>query len=165
MDCLLFRHGIAYDREDWRGNDQNRPLTEKGRIRTRQSSKGLLALGLLPTHILSSPLTRARETATILRALMSAAPPLRVCPELKPEVPPRVVIALLNTLPSDAVVLCVGHEPQLSATAGILLTGKVCHGLSLKKAGACLLHLEGTVRPAKGRLEWWLTASQLRALG
>ena len=165
MDCFFFRHGIAYDREDWRGNDQNRPLTEKGRIRTRQSSKGLLALGLLPTHILSSPLTRARETATILRALMSAAPPLRICPELNPDVPPRVVIALLNTLPSDAVVLCVGHEPHLSATAGILLTGKVCDGLSLKKAGACLLHLEGSVRPAKGRLEWWLTASQLRALG
>ncbi|MCC6966449.1 MAG: histidine phosphatase family protein [Nitrospira sp.] len=164
MDCLLFRHGIAYDREDWRGNDQTRPLTDKGRIRTRQASKGLLALGPLPTHILSSPLTRAQETAKIVRALMPTAPPLRICHELNPEVPPRALIALLNTLPSDAVVLCVGHEPHLSATAAILLTGKLCKGLSLKKAGACLLHLEGSVRPAKSRLDWWLTAAQLRAL-
>lgn len=164
MDCLLFRHGIAYDREDWQGNDQKRPLTEKGRIRTRQSSKGLLALGLIPTHILTSPLTRAQQTAKIVRSLMSAAPPLRICHELNPEVPPRALIALLNTLPSDAVVLCVGHEPHLSTTAGILLTGKPCPGLSLKKAGACLLHLEGSVRPGKFRLDWWLTAAQLRAL-
>lgn len=164
MDCLLFRHGIAYDREDWRGSDQKRPLTEKGRIRTRQSSKGLLALGLIPTHILSSPLTRAHDTAKIVKALMSTAPPLRICQELHPEVPPRALIALLNTLPSDAVVLCVGHEPHLSATAGILLTGKRCTGLSLKKAGACSIHLEGSVRPAKGHLDWWLTASQLRKL-
>ena len=164
MDCLLFRHGIAYDREDWRGNEHNRPLTDKGLVRTRQSSKGLLTLGCIPTLILSSPLTRAQQTAKIARSLIPATPPLRICQELNPEVPPRALIALLNTLSSDAVVLCVGHEPHLSATAGILLTGKLCKGLSLKKAGACLLHLEGSVRPAKGRLEWWLTASQLRAL-
>jgi len=70
----------------------------------------------------------------------------------------------LDALPADAVVLCVGHEPQLSLAAGILLTGKPCSGLSLKKAGACLLHIEESVKPAAGRLEWWLTAGQLRAL-
>ena len=164
MDCLLFRHGIAYDREDWRGNDHDRPLTEKGLVRTRQSIKGLLTLGLIPTHILSSPLARAHETAKIFKSLAPSTPPLRICHELNPEVAPRALISLLNALPSDAVVVCIGHEPHLSATAGILLTGKVCKGLSLKKAGACLLHLEGSVRPARGRLDWWLTASQLRAL-
>ena len=164
MDCLLFRHGIAYDREDWRGNDHDRPLTEKGLVRARQSIKGLLTLGLIPTHILSSPLTRALETARIFTSLIPATPPLRICPELKPEVTPRALISLLNTLPSDGVVLCVGHEPHLSATAGILLTGKPCKGFSLKKAGACRLTHAGSVRPAKGRLDWWLTASQLRAL-
>ena len=164
MDCLLFRHGIACDSKDWQGSDQDRPLTEKGRLRARQSSKGLLALGLIPTHILSSPLTRARETAKILQSVIPSAPPLRICPELKPEVAPRALMSLLDKLPSDAVVVCVGHEPHLSTTAGILLTGKLCNGLSLKKAGACLLHCEGSVRPSGGRLEWWLTASQLRAL-
>lgn len=164
MDCLLFRHGIAHDREEWQGNDHDRPLTAKGVVRTRQSSKGLLTLGLMPTHILSSPLTRATETARILKSLLPSTAPLRICHELNPEVAPRALISLLNTLPSDAVVLCVGHEPHLGATAGILLTGKPCRGLSLKKAGACLLHLEGSVRPARGRLDWWLTASQLRAL-
>lgn len=164
MDCLLFRHGIAYDREDWRGSEHDRPLTDKGRQRTKQSSKGLLVLGLIPTHILSSPLARAHQTAKILQSLMPAAPPLKICTELAPDVAPRALISLLNNLPSDAVVVCVGHEPHLSTTAGMLLTGKPCAGLSLKKAGACLLHLEGSVRPAQGRLEWWLTASQLRAL-
>ncbi len=164
MDCLLFRHGIAHERQDWKGDDQDRPLTEKGATRTRQSGKGLLSLRVAPTHLFSSPLTRARETAAILQSLFRSQPKIRVCKELNPEVAPRALLSLFDTLPSDAVVLCVGHEPHLSATAGILLTGKLCRGLSLKKAGACLLHLEHAVRPSTGRLEWWLTASQLRAL-
>lgn len=164
MDCLLFRHGIAYDREDWHGNDHDRPLTEKGLLRTRQAGKGLLALGLTPTHILSSPLARAHQTAKILKSLMPSTPQLKMCHELAPDVAPRALISLLNSLPSGSVVVCVGHEPHLSTAAGMLLTGKPCTGLSLKKAGACLFHLEGSVRPAQGRLEWWLTASQLRAL-
>jgi hypothetical protein len=49
--------------------------------------------------------------------------------------------------------------------AGILLAGKPIAGLSLKKAGACLIRVEGAIRPAKGHLEWWMTAAQLRALG
>jgi phosphohistidine phosphatase len=77
---------------------------------------------------------------------------------------PRTLFALLDALPPDAVALCIGHEPHLSLAAGILLTGKPCSGLSLKKAGACLIHIEESVRPAAGRLEWWLTAAQLRAL-
>ncbi len=164
MECLLFRHGIACERQDWSGEDEDRPLTEKGATRARQSGRGLLTLRVVPTHILSSPLTRALETAAILQSLLRSQPRIRVCNELNPEVAPRALLSLLDTLPSDAVVLCIGHEPHLSRTAGVLLTGKPCSGLSLKKAGACLLHLEGIVRPSTGRLEWWLTASQLRAL-
>lgn len=164
MDCLLFRHGIAVERQGWKGRDEDRPLTEKGAARTLQSGKGLLTLSRSPTHLLSSPLTRARETAAILQPLIRSQPKVQICAELDPTAAPRALFSLLDSLPSDSVVLCIGHEPHLSTSAGILLTGKPCSGLSLKKAGACLIHLEDSVRPATGRLEWWLTAAQLRAL-
>ena len=164
MDCLFFRHGIALERQDWKGRDEDRPLTEKAAARARQSGKGLLSLRLTPTHLFSSPLTRARETANILQPLIRSKPKIHICAELDPAAAPRALFMLLDALPSDSVVLCVGHEPHLSTTAGILLTGKPCSGLALKKAGACLIHLEDSVRPAGGRLEWWLTAAQLRAL-
>lgn len=164
MDCLFFRHGIAVERQEWRGQEQDRPLTDTGAARTRESAKGLLSLRITPTHILSSPLARARETAAILQSLIRSRPKIRICPELDPAAAPRNLFALLDALPVDAVALCVGHEPHLSLAAGILLTGKPCEGLSLKKAGACLIHLEESVKPAAARLEWWLTAAQLRAL-
>ena len=31
MDCVLFRHGIAAERDEWEGPDADRPLTERGR--------------------------------------------------------------------------------------------------------------------------------------
>lgn len=164
MHCLFFRHGIAIERQAWDGPEQDRPLTEKGAARTRQSGRGLLHTRITPTHIVSSPLTRARDTASILQSLLRSKPHVQICAELDPAAAPRTLFTLLNALPPDAVVLCIGHEPHLSMAAGILLTGKPCRGLSLKKAGACLIHVEDSVRPSMGRLEWWVTAAQLRAL-
>ncbi len=164
MQCLFFRHGIAVEREDWTGPVRRRPLTDKGRRRAKQSGLGLLALHLTPTEILSSPLTRARQTAVILQALLQHTMPIRVTSTLGPDAPPEAITSLLTTMPADAVVWCIGHEPHLSATAGFLLTGAPCGGLSLKKAGACLIRMDGAVTPGAGRLDWWLTAAQLRAL-
>ena len=65
MDCVLFRHGIAAEREEWEGSDADRPLTERGAKRVAQAAAGLNRLEVQPTHILSSPLIRAIETAKI----------------------------------------------------------------------------------------------------
>ncbi len=164
MDCVLFRHGLAVERQEWAGQEQDRPLTDKGTARTRRSAKGLLTLRIIPTHLLSSPLTRSRETAEIIRRLVRPRLTVQICDELAPGAAPPALFSLLGTLPLDSVVFCVGHEPHLSLTAGTWLTGKAWAGLSLKKAGACLIRTEQSVRPANGRLQWWLTAAQLRAL-
>jgi phosphohistidine phosphatase len=84
MDCLFFRHGIAIERQEWSGQEQDRPLTDKGAARTRESGKGLLNLRIKPTHILSSPLARAHDTAAILQSLIRPKPKIRICAELNP---------------------------------------------------------------------------------
>jgi hypothetical protein len=35
----------------------------------------------------------------------------------------------------------------------------------MKKGGACLLKIEGELRPARAKLQWHLKASQLRDMG
>ncbi|MCA9469080.1 MAG: hypothetical protein KC643_27050, partial [Nitrospira sp.] len=65
----------------------------------------------------------------------------------------------------NASVLCVGHEPHLGQTAVLMISGKECPRLSLKKAGAVLVSFEGDVRPGRGYLEWWIPPAQLRMLG
>jgi len=55
MDCVLLRHGIAVDRDEWEGPDKDRPLTERGAKRVAKVAAGLTRLDVQPTHVLSSP--------------------------------------------------------------------------------------------------------------
>lgn len=164
MELLLFRHGIAASREAWQGEDAHRPLTDKGRARTRHVSQGLRSLKVAPTHILTSPFIRAHETAEILYKALGAKHAVQVCDELIPESPADKVFPLLSTFPHDGHIICVGHEPQLSELAGLMIFGKPVAGLALRKAGACEISFEEAPRPGRGVLEWWLLPSFLRAL-
>ena len=101
MDIILFRHGIAVERQDWTGNEQDRPLTDKGIRRTRRSAKGFRSLRIIPTHFLSSPLVRARETAETLQHLIRPKVPVQICEALVPEASPNALFTLLGTIPSN----------------------------------------------------------------
>jgi len=39
MDCVLIRHGIAVEPEEWEGSEENRPLTEKGKKRIAEHAR------------------------------------------------------------------------------------------------------------------------------
>lgn len=165
MECILVRHGIAVEPEEWEGSEENRPLTEKGKKRVRQAAAGLVALACKPTHLFSSPYVRAYDTARLIRTI--------VCPSLKVETreelaagsTPEQIVSLLRSLPSESVVLCVGHEPLLGETAGLLLCGKPISNFPMKKAGAALIHFPVHAKAGQGLLGWWLQPAQLRALG
>lgn len=164
MDCILFRHGIAVDRDEWTGDDSERPLTRDGVEKTRQAAAGLLRLGIVPTHVLSSPLARALETAQIIVEGFRAGPHVQRCDGLVPDAPPEELIAALSELPQDSCVICVGHEPHLGKAAGVMVAGKPAAGLSLKKAGACCIRFEDVPKAGAGSLRWWLTPAVLRLL-
>ena len=165
MDCILVRHGIAVEPDEWDGTEENRPLTEKGKRRVRQAAEGLAALDCKPTHLFTSPFVRAYDTARLLRAVV--CPTLKVEPreELVVGAKPQQLVELLHALPSDAVVVCVGHEPQLGEAVSLLLCGKALPNFPLKKAGAALIESEDVINQGEGRLCWWLQQRQLRIIG
>ncbi len=165
MDCVLVRHGIAIEPEEWEGSEENRPLTEKGKKRVRQAAAGLTSMNLVPTHLLSSPFLRAKDTARLLRSVLCPALKVETHDELAVGSTAEQIVALLRSLPLNSVVMCVGHEPLLGEVAGILLCGKPISGFPMKKVGAALIHLSGMVKPGQGLLRWWLLPAQLRALG
>lgn len=164
MDCLLMRHGIAVEREEWNGTDADRPLTERGAKRVAQVAAGLKWMDLRPTHILSSPFLRAVETARILQAAFTGRSAIRRVDELLPDAAPEQLLTLLHELPAESCVFCVGHEPHLGLAASVLLTGKPLTTFPLKKAGACSIELPVQVKPGRGTLRWWMGPAQLRAL-
>jgi phosphohistidine phosphatase len=159
MDLLFLRHGIA---EDWGpgGDDRLRALTDEGCDKCRQAAVGLARLGLRFSHVWSSPLVRALQTAE----LVLPNQPYELRAELAGGTVEMLLVAL-RELPADAVVLLVGHEPQLSLTVEALL-GAQYGAVTMKKAG--LAHVQVDLRhgpEAQGSLVCLLTPAQLRALG
>jgi len=165
MKCVLFRHGIAAERDEWDGPDADRPLTERGAKRVAQAAAGLSRLDVQPTHVLSSPLIRAIETAKIAHRLLRVRTAVRIVDELMPDASPNRLLSILHDLPPESCVLCVGHEPHLGTVASVLLSGRASASFPLKKAGACLIELPTPAKLGHGLLRWWLTPSQLRAIG
>jgi phosphohistidine phosphatase len=165
MDCVLLRHGIAVERDEWEGPDTDRPLTERGAKRVAQVAAGLNRLGLQPTHVLSSPLIRAIETTKIVHRLLRVRPAVQIIDELLPDAPPDRLLSILHDFQPEACVLCIGHEPQLGMAASFMLSGRATASFPMKKAGACLIELPMPVKPGRGVLRWWMTPSQLRTMG
>ena len=67
MKIYFLRHGIAYERETWEGdNDELRPLTEEGIAAMKVEAKIFKGLKLKLDAIITSPLVRAHDTAKIV---------------------------------------------------------------------------------------------------
>ena len=164
MNCLLLRHGIAVNPEEWGRSERERPLTKEGITKTEQVAAGLKRLGMKPTHLLCSPLIRSQQTAEITERALQIKASIQLCPELVYDQSPKLLFPILQQLPSDAFVMCVGHEPHLGQTAALMIFGKNCAGLALKKAGGCLISFNEIVGVGRGQLEWWMAPAQLRTL-
>lgn len=164
MHCLLFRHGIAESPNTWSGDEHSRPLTKEGLTKTKQALEGIMKSGVEPTHLLCSPFTRTQQTATIAKDILRIQSDLAITPELVYDQSPMLLFPILQTLPSDAIVMCVGHEPHLGQTAALMLFGQHSPSLSLKKAGSGLIAFHKIATIGKGILEWWIPPAQLRAL-
>src|SRR5262245_37985794 len=165
MDCILMRHDIAVEREEWNGTDHDRPLTDRGAKRVAEVAAGMQWMEAHPGPILSSPLVRAVESAKIVHDVLKVRSTVRLIDELVPGATPERLLTVLQRLPPETCVLCIGHEPHLSSAAGLMLAARVSPAFPFKKAGACLIELVVPVKPGKGILRWWMEPKQLRALG
>ncbi|WP_447962387.1 SixA phosphatase family protein [Nitrospira sp. Ecomares 2.1] len=164
MNCLLLRHGIAVNPEEWDRSEGERPLTKEGIAKTEQVAAGLKRIGMKPTHLLCSPLIRTQQTAEITKKTLQIKATIQLCPELVYDQSPMRLFPILQGYPQDAVIMCVGHEPHLGQTAALMILGKNSSGFAVKKAGGCLISFEGKVEIGRGYLEWWMAPAQLRAL-
>jgi phosphohistidine phosphatase len=167
MDLYVLRHGLAGSREEWTCPDAERPLTGKGRSRSRAAARGLARLGVAPDIILTSAYVRAAQTAQLTAAELHA--PVEEAQALEPGKLRRGYRALLQRYDEDASVMLVGHEPDLSELIGTLMAGAAPARVELKKGACALLALDIASLKSKAdaeaqaaRLLWLMTA---RALG
>jgi len=140
--------------------DAQRPLTDAGRKRMRRAAKALRRQVPAVDVIASSPLIRARETAEILAARYDDMAVVELMP-LSPGGSERELLDWLREQTRDAVVVLVGHEPDLGLLASWLLTGKKSAFAPLRKGAACLIQFAEAPAAGGGVLEWMLTPKLL----
>ena len=165
MKLFLLRHADAGDPDPQRyPDDRLRPLTPEGRRQHEIIAGGLARIGLTPTHVLTSPLSRARETAEITARALGWTDPIESVETLGDQFSVPGLFEHLRRYPDDAAVLCVGHEPHLSRFAAALLHPEGTAKLSLSKSGVIGLECAGKPAPGAGRLLFLLQPKELRRL-
>jgi phosphohistidine phosphatase len=158
ITLYLIRHGIAIDRAEGI-NDEDRPLTPKGRQKTLAVAQQLKTLGLEFAEILTSPLVRARQTAEILLQ-QGLCNQVSVTDNLAPRGSFSDWLDWLkayNRPEQETAIALVGHEPDLSQWAERLLWGESRGVLLLKKAGIIGLTIPDEIDPIGNTILFWLT--------
>ena len=166
MKLLLVRHADAGDREEFAKSgdpDHLRPLSPKGREQMRSAVAGLKKLVPSADLLVTSPYTRAQQTAAIVRDVYG-----KIAQEesstLEPEVAPAAFEEWLREHGDHEVVIAVGHEPHLGALATWLMSGSDDSRVEMKKGGACLLVFDKRVKKGAGTLRWLMGPKELAAL-
>ncbi len=144
----LIRHGIAEERGTYE-DDSQRPLSDEGRKKTKQVAKRLYDLGLRFDLLQTSPLVRAQQTSEIF-ANVFAECSVDLSSELAPEGDFEKWLSWFaewlsnHPQPAKASLGIIGHEPDLSSWAEMLIWGESKGVLVLKKAGLIGLVLPET---------------------
>jgi phosphohistidine phosphatase len=161
MMLYIMRHGLAEEPTP-KGDDSARKLTSKGADKIHKAAAGMRAMGLAFNVILTSPITRALETAEIVAGEMDGIKP-RAIPELSTGSSPVAALEAMVKLKLPESVLVVGHEPTLSRLASLMLAGSAeSTGIKLKQGGVIALEFPDRIERGAAQLRWMMTQRQLR---
>ncbi|MEG5263148.1 phosphohistidine phosphatase SixA [Pseudomonas sp. JDS28PS106] len=135
MKLWVLRHGEAQPKA---ASDPARELTAHGRDQVLHSAARLRGAALV--RIIASPYVRARQTAELVRQALDFARPVEIVDWLTPDSDPRGVLAQLDALDGESVLL-VSHQPLVGALVGLLAHGSYRHAEPMGTAS--LAELEG----------------------
>jgi phosphohistidine phosphatase len=148
----LLRHGEAVPHES--KPDFDRELTARGERQAVAAGEALARLGVELAACYTSPLVRARDTATLACNELNVTPEARDA--LGKEFDLDTVRELLAVHADDARVLVVGHNPSFEQVV-LDLTGA---RIDFKKGGVAAVRMSG----ARGELLALLRPRELESL-
>jgi phosphohistidine phosphatase len=166
MELFILRHGEAGERTSSLAGDKKRPLTSSGKFEISEIAKALKIIGLRFDLVITSPLKRAYDTATIVSEVLKIGNKVQVWKELSPEGKKTELYRKISELKEEYVVLMVGHQPLLGEmTNDIIHRGKSspCN-LLLKKGGIIRIRLKARSSVPKGELRWLVTPRILKSI-
>ena len=152
---ILIRHAKA---EVSKGPVQN--LTESGRMMQSKVNKYLKKFGIVPDAIWTSPVPRARETATMIADTFEIMPKEELALADAEMFDEAEITQKLSELPDRSTVILVSHGPQIMHLATYLLGSRQLQSQP-PTSSALFIEFDDKVEEGKGRFTRMITYSDL----
>lgn len=162
MIIYFLRHASAGQKRANPKQDEKRPLDKQGIEQCRYIGRALAAADVQVDAVISSPLKRATQTASLVGTEMGYEGDLRIEVALRHDAEYQSFRDMLQKYSKFESIMIVGHNPTLVEFCSALLTsGAETEVLDLKKGAVARVEYSGKNNAV---LSWCLTPKLVRAL-
>ena len=155
------RHASAGERVANPKKDEKRALDKEGIEQCGYVGRALAALNVQVDTIVSSPLKRSTQTASLVGNELGYEGKLQIDAALRPGAGFAEFRKLLEKYSRQEAIMVVGHNPNLSQFLGAAISDSGCEAsVELKKGAVAKVEMRRTT----GTLQWCVTPRVLRAL-
>lgn len=164
MIVYFFRHASANQHKILPKEDEKRPIDKVGEQQCHVVGRALVALGVEVDTVISSPLTRAVQTAELAVTELGFKDRIVISDAMRPEASYDQFHDLLEHYSTSKAIMVVGHNPSITEFLLRMVTGSDhSECIDFKKGAVAKVDFED----GKGVLNWLFTpkmASKLQAL-
>ena len=161
MILYFLRHASAGEHFASPKKDEKRALDKEGIEQCGYVGRALAALQVQVDGIISSPLKRCTQTASLVGNELGYEGKLQLDPGLRPEAGLADFRKVLEKYAKLEAIMVVGHNPNLSQFLGSVISDPGCEAsLELKKGSVAKVEM----RRSSGTLQWCLTPKLVRVL-
>lgn len=161
MIIYFLRHASAGEHMANPKKDEKRPLDKDGIEQCGYVGRALAAMAAQVDVIVSSPLKRCTQTASLVGNEMGYEGKLQIETGLRPEATFVDFRKLLEKYAAQESIMVVGHNPNLSQFLGAVISDSGSEAsVDLKKGAVARVEM----RRNSGALQWCVTPKALRTL-
>ncbi len=161
MTVYFLRHASAGKKMLNAQKDERRPLDEEGVLQARYIGRMLAALDVQVECIISSPLKRALQTASLVANELAFESPVHTEEALRPEGTFEQFQEMLADYRKYEVVIVVGHNPSFTAFFSKTISETTgAAQVEFKKGAVAKVEMRGR----SGTLHWLVTPKIARIL-
>jgi len=154
MIVYFLRHASAGQPKITPKQDEKRPIDKVGEQQCHDVGQALVALGVEVDTIISSPLTRAVQTAELAVKELGYKDRIEISDAMRPEASYDQFHDLLEHYSDSKAIMVVGHNPSITEFLLRLVTGSDhSECIDFKKGAVAKVEVE----EGKGVLNWLFT--------
>jgi len=161
MILYFLRHASAGEHIANPKKDEKRALDKEGIEQCGYVGRTLMALNAQVDTIVSSPLKRATQTASLVGNEIGYEGKLQIDNALRPAASLGDFRKLLEKYARQEAIMVVGHNPNLSQFLGAVICDSGCEAsVELKKGAVAKVEMRRTL----GTLQWCITPKVARTV-